>query len=302
METKICHKCKIFKTIDEYSKDKDKKDGLSSLCKICNRQKQKVNRDKRAEKRRIEKEAYFNANINKILEEKKRKREEELKRQRKQQRLERQTLSDKYIAQVLQSEFARKGVKIECSEVDKLLIEAKRVTIQHFRDTGEKVYTKFRHSEEERLQRQKELAKIRAQNISEEERERRIKYLKEYYETNKERLLLQQKEYLEKNKERIKEKNKRYREANKNKIRKYYQNLSEEQKQRKAESDKSYYQRNKEILAIKNKERYERNKDSYSKTLKAYKLKHREKYLAYLKEYYQKRKSLTKQEPSNEKY
>ena len=35
METKICSKCKVEKDICEYHKDKNKKDGLNTYCKLC---------------------------------------------------------------------------------------------------------------------------------------------------------------------------------------------------------------------------------------------------------------------------
>ena len=35
METKVCSKCKVEKQVCEFYKDKQKKDGLTSTCKIC---------------------------------------------------------------------------------------------------------------------------------------------------------------------------------------------------------------------------------------------------------------------------
>ena len=37
METKQCSKCKEVKEVNEFNLDKQKKDGLRSLCKVCSR-------------------------------------------------------------------------------------------------------------------------------------------------------------------------------------------------------------------------------------------------------------------------
>jgi len=42
-ETKICTKCKIEKSLSEFYKDKQKKDGLTSICKICHKKYYKDN-------------------------------------------------------------------------------------------------------------------------------------------------------------------------------------------------------------------------------------------------------------------
>ena len=34
-KTKVCSKCKVAKSIDEYNKDKSNKDGIKSQCKEC---------------------------------------------------------------------------------------------------------------------------------------------------------------------------------------------------------------------------------------------------------------------------
>ena len=34
-KTKVCSKCKVVKSVDEYNKDKSKKNGIKSQCKEC---------------------------------------------------------------------------------------------------------------------------------------------------------------------------------------------------------------------------------------------------------------------------
>lgn len=42
METKICKKCLLEKTVCEFNKDKYAKDGLRYRCKDCNREEYKI--------------------------------------------------------------------------------------------------------------------------------------------------------------------------------------------------------------------------------------------------------------------
>jgi hypothetical protein len=50
METKICNNCLLSKNILEYSKDKNRKDGLQPLCKTCNKEyKKKYYKNKKNE-------------------------------------------------------------------------------------------------------------------------------------------------------------------------------------------------------------------------------------------------------------
>ena len=41
METKICSRCKLAKYVDQYNKKSSSKDGLSTYCKDCNKEKLK---------------------------------------------------------------------------------------------------------------------------------------------------------------------------------------------------------------------------------------------------------------------
>lgn len=43
-KTKKCSKCKVTKNLSEFSKDKSKKDGLTSACKECNNNREKKRR------------------------------------------------------------------------------------------------------------------------------------------------------------------------------------------------------------------------------------------------------------------
>ena len=46
MDTKICTKCKVQKSVSDFSKDKAKKDGLFSNCKECRKEYVRLNKDK----------------------------------------------------------------------------------------------------------------------------------------------------------------------------------------------------------------------------------------------------------------
>jgi hypothetical protein len=45
VETKTCNKCKEIKSISEFHLDKNKKDGLHTICKICSNDGSKKNRE-----------------------------------------------------------------------------------------------------------------------------------------------------------------------------------------------------------------------------------------------------------------
>lgn len=52
METKLCNCCKIIKDVNEFHKNKSKKDGLQEYCKICRNLKSQKNKEKRKEYRK----------------------------------------------------------------------------------------------------------------------------------------------------------------------------------------------------------------------------------------------------------
>jgi hypothetical protein len=80
METKICSKCKIEKTISEFRKRKDSKDGLRTECKVCNKFYEKeyllLNREKIKER----KKRQYSKNKENILEKNKKYREENIEK------------------------------------------------------------------------------------------------------------------------------------------------------------------------------------------------------------------------------
>ena len=60
---KKCTKCKVDKEITEFSKDKQKKDGMRPICKECNEEYRKENKDKIKE----QKKEYYKKNKDKII-------------------------------------------------------------------------------------------------------------------------------------------------------------------------------------------------------------------------------------------
>ena len=52
METKLCNCCKIIKDVNEFHKNKSKKDGLQEHCKFCRNLKSQKNKEKRKKYRR----------------------------------------------------------------------------------------------------------------------------------------------------------------------------------------------------------------------------------------------------------
>lgn len=62
METKLCSGCKLIKDINEFHKNKSKKDGLQDHCKICRNSKSQQNKEKRKEYRK----EWYLKNLDKV--------------------------------------------------------------------------------------------------------------------------------------------------------------------------------------------------------------------------------------------
>ncbi|KGR91356.1 hypothetical protein CD30_05940 [Ureibacillus massiliensis 4400831 = CIP 108448 = CCUG 49529] len=58
-KTKTCSKCKATKSIEEFSKDKSKKDGLTSACRECNIKREKKRRENGGDFTKEQKQATF---------------------------------------------------------------------------------------------------------------------------------------------------------------------------------------------------------------------------------------------------
>ena len=67
VNSKVCTKCNVEKSFDEFNKDKYKKDGLRSECKECEKQHRQANKEKISERAK----QYNQANKEKISEQKK---------------------------------------------------------------------------------------------------------------------------------------------------------------------------------------------------------------------------------------
>jgi len=66
MDTKICNKCNLDKPVNEYYKDKTKKDGLASFCIECKKRSGKLSYEKNAEKRIAKAKQYREQNRDKV--------------------------------------------------------------------------------------------------------------------------------------------------------------------------------------------------------------------------------------------
>ena len=62
---KICSRCKTEKSVSEFHKDKNKKDGLNNICKMCAIEKGKKYRQANPEKVREQDKKYRQANLEK---------------------------------------------------------------------------------------------------------------------------------------------------------------------------------------------------------------------------------------------
>jgi len=75
-DTKHCTKCETTKTVDQFHRDRSKKDGLQTQCKTCVKAKQKAYRAANPKEIAAKKKIYYEANREKIAEKGKRYREE----------------------------------------------------------------------------------------------------------------------------------------------------------------------------------------------------------------------------------
>ena len=64
--TKVCSKCKVEKEFEFFTKDKSRKNGVGSICKICNKEKSKAWCEDNPEKVRAYKKAWYEANPEKL--------------------------------------------------------------------------------------------------------------------------------------------------------------------------------------------------------------------------------------------
>ena len=69
--TKVCSKCKITKTLSEFSKDKSRKDGYDLRCKSCRKEQHQNNK----EANNVRSQQYYQDNLDKVKETRKKYRE-----------------------------------------------------------------------------------------------------------------------------------------------------------------------------------------------------------------------------------
>ena len=65
METKVCSKCGLEKSLSEFYKDNQKKDGLTSICKICTNNRVKIYKEENSEKVKESKQKHYLKNKDK---------------------------------------------------------------------------------------------------------------------------------------------------------------------------------------------------------------------------------------------
>ena len=63
---KICSVCENSKSVTEFGKDKNSKDGLNGICKVCKSAKDKKYRESNVDKRRAANKVYYDANAEKM--------------------------------------------------------------------------------------------------------------------------------------------------------------------------------------------------------------------------------------------
>jgi len=174
---KQCNKCEELKSLDEFGKEKNGKDGLNGRCKLCIAEWMKAYREANKEKCK----AYREANKDKFAEKRKAYRE-----------ANKEPIAEK-------SKAYREENKEKVAEKNKAYREANKDKIKAWREANK----------EEVAEKRKAYREANKEEVAEKD--------KAYREENKEKMEEYNKAWREANKEKIAEKDKAYREANKSK-------------------------------------------------------------------------------------
>jgi len=185
---KTCFKCKTEKQLEQFHKDKTKKDGLMGKCKVCMKEYQK--------KFYKENKDIINKRNKKYREENKEKISEQVKKYRNEHKEKMSEINKKYYEE--NKEEIREYYKKYYEENKE---EIKEMNRQYYEKNKEKISEYYEENKE----------KIRENN-------------KKYYEENKEKINKRAKKYREEHREKISEQNKKYREEHREKLNEYYRN------------------------------------------------------------------------------
>ena len=233
-----CSKCKQIKSVDKFSKCKNKIDGYSDRCKECSSKYQKEHYMKNHKIKTLYRE-YDGGKLIKLECSK--------------------CEAIKEVSCFYTSKECKDGINPKCKECQK--IENKE---RHFKNR-EEINKKSR----EYYQENKELIKKKHKKYCENNKEKIAELQKQYYLENKDKIRERVKEYQFKNKDKIRERVKEYQFKNKDKIKirahKYYLNNKEKinnynnqynlnHKERMNEWKKQYYKDNIENISIKRKQ------------------------------------------------
>lgn len=199
MATKECKLCKIAKILDEFHRDKSKKDGRRNECKECANRKKKENHVKRpmTDAKRAYAAEYRCKNKDMLKEKNK-----EYMEKNKETILEKARL----YAQNNKGKNAERRRKYKENNKEKINKYSEEYRLKN----KEKIKAYF-EANSEKIKEQKK-------KYYEENKETFKEYNKKYFENNREQIIQKQKEYYQRNKERIKEYLKDYNKKNKNKI------------------------------------------------------------------------------------
>lgn len=207
LELKTCSKCKIDLPIDSFTKDKTKKDGLTSYCRVCKRE--------HGKKRWLENKDALSAS-HKIYYE--------------QNKESAQAYGKKYYEENKEQAHAqckkwREENKDKIHVIQKRYYSKNKDKIKDYRDTNKdkrKEYgTKYYiENKDQMLSKNKEYYEQNKEVIAEK--------TKKYYIENKDQILVRNKRYSEDNKEKLAESSKIWVEKNKDKVRNYRRTYKKE--------------------------------------------------------------------------
>lgn len=145
---KICKKCKVEKTLDCFTKDKNQKDGLMRWCKPCRAEHKKQSYEKHRENILIKQKAYREANKEKVSEGKKKSRLKKI---------------EQYTLKRRENYYANR---------DEILAKTKKKRLENLDD--------FKKREREAYQRRKHVAVERQKQYYRETKPERLKYYAKY--------------------------------------------------------------------------------------------------------------------------
>ncbi len=220
MENKKCSKCGEVKTINEFYKDKAKKDGYCRRCKECKKECHDPEKLKKWKEKNIEihTEEYYQ-NLSGV------------KRCGKCKEV-------KFVSEFSKGRINKNGLACLCKECDK------KKKIKYYKNNQEKINEKSRKHYKNNSKYYKEYHEKHYQENKEKYKEKK----REYYQENKERITKRNKEYRKDNKEKMGEYQKEYRKDNKKKINKRTREWAKNNRKKMRKSENRYHKKYPEKL------------------------------------------------------